>query len=117
MCKNSCETILKKQLRGKKKKQHIQNNELDSKERLEDFFTSHELPKYKATQVIEALYRKQVTSFDLASNLGKKTIELLNNNFTIGELSANIAIHTEAQSAFINASDPNEYVNEHMTSH
>lgn len=34
-------------------------------------------------------------------------------NFTIGELSANIAIHTEAQSAFINASDPNEYVNEH----
>ena len=57
-----------------------------SKERLEEFFTSLNMPKFRATQVFEALYQKLILSFDDATNLGKQTKEVLNQNFTFKEL-------------------------------
>ena len=44
-----------------------------SKERLEEVFTSNNMPKFRATQVYEALYQKLDSDFSEASNLGKET--------------------------------------------
>ena len=57
-----------------------------SKDRLEEFFTNNNMPKFRATQVIEALYRKLVSSFDEATNLGKDTKKILNENFSFSNL-------------------------------
>ena len=55
-------------------------------EELTEYFLSVGETKYRATQVFEWLYRKRVDSFDEMSNLSKKTIAMLKENFTIDKL-------------------------------
>lgn len=49
---------------------------------LEDYFTSHDDKKYRATQVFEWLYRKKVTSFQEMTNLKKDVIAMLEHDFS-----------------------------------
>lgn len=51
---------------------------------LEEFFNKASEKKFRATQVYEFLYKKRVKSFDEMNNIGKKTIELLKENFSFG---------------------------------
>ena len=53
---------------------------------LEEFFVSIGEKKYKATQVFEWLYRKEVVSFDEMSNLSKETISKLKESFEFNSL-------------------------------
>ena len=48
---------------------------------LEEYFLSHNDKKFRATQIYDWLYRKNVTSFDDMTNLKKDVIELLKNDF------------------------------------
>lgn len=54
-----------------------------SKEELENYFESIGDKKFRAVQILEWLYRKKVTSFDEMTNLSKKAIEVLRENFII----------------------------------
>ena len=54
-----------------------------SKEELENYFESIGDKKFRAVQILEWLYRKKVTSFDEMTNLSKKAIEVLKENFII----------------------------------
>lgn len=56
------------------------------KEALIDWLIEHGEKKFRATQIWEWLYQKRVTSFEQMSNLSKKTIELLEENFCINPL-------------------------------
>lgn len=53
---------------------------------LEEYFLSHNDKKFRATQIYDWLYRKNVTSFDDMTNLKKDVIELLKNNFYLRTL-------------------------------
>ena len=55
-------------------------------EELTEYFLSVGETKYRATQVFEWLYRKRVNTFEEMTNLSKKTIEMLNEHFTIEHL-------------------------------
>lgn len=57
-----------------------------TKKDLEDYFTSHNDKKYRATQIYEWLYRKKVKSFDEMTNINKSTIELLKKDFYFNNL-------------------------------
>ena len=54
-----------------------------SKEELENYFESIGDKKFRAVQILEWLYRKKVTSFNEMTNLSKKAIEVLRENFII----------------------------------
>ncbi len=54
-----------------------------SKEELENYFESIGDKKFRAVQILEWLYRKKATSFDEMTNLSKKAIEVLRENFII----------------------------------
>jgi len=53
---------------------------------LENYFLNIGEKKFKATQVYEWLYRKEVKSFDEMTNLSKETINKLNEDFYFNEL-------------------------------
>lgn len=53
---------------------------------LEEYFLSHNDKKFRATQIYDWLYRKNVTSFDDMTNLKKDVIELLKNDFYLRTL-------------------------------
>lgn len=53
---------------------------------LEEYFLSHNDKKFRATQIYDWLYRKNVTSFDDMTNLKKNVIELLKNDFYLRTL-------------------------------
>ena len=55
-------------------------------EELEEYFTEINQKKFRATQVYEFLYKKRVKSFDDMNNIGKNTVELLNNNFSFNKI-------------------------------
>ena len=57
-----------------------------TKSKLEDYFLSINEKKFKATQVFEWLYRKDVTSFDEMTNLSKDTISKLKEEFNFNSL-------------------------------
>ena len=57
-----------------------------TKSKLEDYFLSINEKKFKATQVFEWLYRKDVTSFDEMTNLSKDTIGKLKEEFVFNSL-------------------------------
>ena len=57
-----------------------------TKSKLEDYFLSINEKKFKATQVFEWLYRKDVTSFDKMTNLSKDTIGKLKEEFNFNSL-------------------------------
>lgn len=57
-----------------------------TKEELESYFIDKGEKKFKATQVFEWIYRKEVYNFDEMSNLKKDTIEMLKNDFYFDEL-------------------------------
>ena len=57
-----------------------------TKKDLENYFTSHNDKKYRATQIYEWLYRKKVKSFDDMTNINKSTIELLKKDFYFNNL-------------------------------
>lgn len=57
-----------------------------SKEELEEFFQNIGEKKFRATQVFEWLYRNRVDSFSLMSNISKKIINILEENFFLGKL-------------------------------
>lgn len=61
----------------------IYNYTLDE---LGNYFISIGDKKFRAIQIFEWLYRNRVSSFDEMTNLSKKTIEHLNENFTINLL-------------------------------
>lgn len=53
---------------------------------LEEYFLSHNDKKFRATQIYDWLYRKNVTSFDDMTNLKKDVIKLLKNDFYLRTL-------------------------------
>ena len=53
---------------------------------LEEYFLSHNDKKFRATQIYDWLYRKNVTSFDDMTNIKKDVIELLKNDFYLRTL-------------------------------
>ena len=53
---------------------------------LEEYFLSHNDKKFRATQIYDWLYRKNVTSFDDMTNLKKDVIELLKSDFYLRTL-------------------------------
>ena len=53
---------------------------------LEEYFISHQDKKFRATQIYDWLYRKNVTSFDDMTNLKKDVIELLKTDFYLRTL-------------------------------
>lgn len=55
-------------------------------EELGDYFVSTGDKKYRATQVFEWIYRYRVNDFDQMTNLSKKGIEILKENFVIDSL-------------------------------
>lgn len=55
-------------------------------EELENYFTSKGEKKFRATQIFEWLYRNRVDSFDQMTNVAKKTIEELKEDFYFGSL-------------------------------
>ena len=57
-----------------------------TKEELESYFINKDEKKFKATQVFEWIYRKEVYNFDEMSNLKKDTIKMLKNDFYFDEL-------------------------------
>lgn len=57
-----------------------------TREKLEEYFVSKGLKKYKATQIFEWLYDKKVTSFKEMTNLKKELIESLEKEFYFGHL-------------------------------
>lgn len=57
-----------------------------SKEELEDFFLNIGEKKFRATQIFEWLYRSRVDSFSQMSNISKKIINILEENFIFEKL-------------------------------
>lgn len=57
-----------------------------TRKKLEEYFISINEKKFKATQVFEWIYRKDVRSFDDMTNLKKETIDKLKKEFTFNEL-------------------------------
>ena len=57
-----------------------------SRKWFEDYFVSKGLAKFRATQVFEALYSKQVESFDEITNINKEVKAMLSNEFTFESL-------------------------------
>lgn len=57
-----------------------------TKQELEEFFFNNNDKKFRATQVIEGLYRQRVKKFDDINNISNASKELLKNNFTLGSL-------------------------------
>lgn len=57
-----------------------------TKVKLEQFFIQHNEKTFKATQVFEWLYKKRVSKFEEMANVGKNTIGLLKENFTLEKL-------------------------------
>lgn len=53
---------------------------------LEDYFISIDEKKFRATQIYEYLYKKRVRSFKEMNNIGKKTINILNDNFSFYQI-------------------------------
>ena len=51
--------------------------------KLEEFFLSNKMQKFRASQVKDWLWNKTINSFDEMTNLPLATREILNNNFTI----------------------------------
>ncbi len=58
-----------------------------TKKELEQYFISKDLAKFRATQVIEGIYREKVKDFQDISNLSKDVKALLKDDFIIDELS------------------------------
>ena len=58
-----------------------------TKKELEQYFISKDLAKFRATQVIEGIYREKVKDFQDISNLSKDVKALLKEDFIIDELS------------------------------
>ena len=52
-----------------------------TKEQLAEWFKDHDMRPFRATQVFKWLYLQQVDAFDQMTDLGKKTRELLSQNF------------------------------------
>lgn len=57
-----------------------------TKQELEEFFFNNNDKKFRATQVIEGLYRQRVKNFDDINNISNASKELLKNNFTLDSL-------------------------------
>ena len=57
-----------------------------TRKKLEDYFVSNNDKKFRATQVFEWLYRKNITSFDEITNVNKDSIEMLKKDFEINNL-------------------------------
>ena len=55
-------------------------------EELENFFISRNDKKFKATQVFEWLYKKDINSFDDMRNVSKETISVMKENFVFENL-------------------------------
>ncbi len=55
-------------------------------EELENYFIDKGEKKFRATQIFEWIYRNRVGSFDEMTNVSKKTIDELKNNFYFGKL-------------------------------
>ena len=53
---------------------------------LENYFLEKNLAKFRATQVIEGVYRERVKNFQEISNLSKDVKKLLQEDFVIDEL-------------------------------
>ncbi|MBO4667837.1 MAG: 23S rRNA (adenine(2503)-C(2))-methyltransferase RlmN [Bacilli bacterium] len=52
----------------------------------EEYFVRNNLAKYRATQVVEALYRSKVKSIDEITNLNKDVKKMLSNDFSFSTL-------------------------------
>ena len=57
-----------------------------SVEDLQKFCNKHKLPKFRAKQITEWLWKKRATSFEEMTSLAKDTRELFNNNFKINAI-------------------------------
>ena len=57
-----------------------------TRKKLEDYFISNNDKKFRATQIYEWLYRKNITSFDEITNVNKDSIEMLKKDFEINSL-------------------------------
>ncbi len=57
-----------------------------TKEDLEQFFIANNDKKFRATQVIEGLYKQRVSDFNSINNISNNAKELLLNNFSIEKL-------------------------------
>ena len=57
-----------------------------TRKNLEDYFISNNDKKFRATQIYEWLYRKNITSFDEITNVNKDSIEMLKKDFEINSL-------------------------------
>lgn len=57
-----------------------------TRDELIDWLSTQNIKSYKAIQIYEWLYEKRVKSFDLMTNIKKEFIEVLENNFSIEEL-------------------------------
>ena len=57
-----------------------------TRKKLEDYFISNNDKKFRATQIFEWLYRKNITSFDEITNVNKDSIEMLKKDFEINNL-------------------------------
>ena len=53
---------------------------------LEEYLINNSYKKYRATQIMEWLYDKRVSSFSLMTNLGKDLIEKLESDFFFDSL-------------------------------
>lgn len=57
-----------------------------TKEELEEFFVNNNDKRFRATQVIEGLYKKRVSNFKDINNISKSSIELLEKSYTLDKL-------------------------------
>ena len=57
-----------------------------TKEELEEFFVNNGDKRFRATQVIEGIYKKRVSSFNDIKNISNTAKEILNNNFSLNKL-------------------------------
>ena len=57
-----------------------------SRKWFEGYFASKGLAKFRATQVFEAIYQKQINSFEEITNINKEVKAMLAENFELGNL-------------------------------
>ena len=57
-----------------------------TRKKLEDYFISNNDKKFRATQIFEWLYRKNITSFDEITNVNKDSIERIKQDFEINKI-------------------------------
>ena len=57
-----------------------------TREELEEFFVNNGDKKFRATQIIEGLYRQKVTDFNSINNISNASKELLNKSFSIEKI-------------------------------